>query len=66
LSPEPPPAILKITVYHITVTAAMIGFSLAKFLFTDEGKALQANVLDFVLGVPLALLYVRLFTSCPS
>ena len=55
---EPP---LKITAYRLTVTAATIGFGLTKFLFTGEGKALQANVLDFVMGVPLALLYVRLF-----
>ena len=56
-----PPAVLKITAYRLTVTAATIGFGLTKFLFTGEGKALQANVLDFVMGVPLALLYVRLF-----
>ena len=54
---EPPPAI-KITAYRLTVTAATISFGLAKFLLTGEGKALQANVLDFVMGVPLALLYV--------
>ena len=60
-----PPAILKITAYRLTVTAATIGFGLAKFLFTGEGKALQANVLDLVMGVPLALLYAKLFASCP-
>jgi hypothetical protein len=63
---EPPPAILKITAYRLTVTAATISFGLAKFLFTGEGRALQANVLDFVMGVPLALLYVRLFAICIS
>jgi hypothetical protein len=62
---EPPPAILKITAYRLMVTAVTIGFGLAKFLFTGEGRALQANVLDFVMGVPLALLYAKLFASCP-
>jgi hypothetical protein len=54
---EPPPAI-KITAYRLTVTAATISFGLAKYLLTGNGKSLQANVLDFVMGVPLALLYV--------
>jgi hypothetical protein len=55
---------IKITAYRLTVTATTITFGLAKFLLTGEGKALQANVIDLVMGVPLALLYVRLFTSC--
>jgi hypothetical protein len=61
----PPPAI-KITAYRLTVTAATISFGLAKFLLTGEGKSLQPNVIDFVMGVPLALLYVRLIASCIS
>jgi hypothetical protein len=61
----PPPAI-KITAYRLTVTAATISFGLAKFLLTGEGKSLQANVIDLVIGVPLALLYVRLIASCIS
>jgi len=59
----PPPAI-KITAYRLTVTAATISFGLAKFLLTGEGKGIQANIIDLVMGVPLALLYVRLSTSC--
>jgi len=58
-----PLPVIKITAYRLTVTAATVGFGLAKYLLTGKGKSLQANVIDLVMGVPLALLYVKLFAS---
>ena len=50
---------IKVTAYRLMVSVAIFGFGLAKYLLTGEGKAVDANVLDFVVAVPMALLCVE-------
>ena len=46
---------VKVTAYRLMVSVATFGLGLAKYLLTGEGKAVDANVLDFVVAVPMAL-----------
>lgn len=50
--------LVKVTAYRLIVTMTILGFGLAKYLLTGKGKVVEANTLDFIVGVPLAILCV--------